>query len=206
MDLARPSAAVLGDLDGAVLAVLAGTERPLTGREISRLAGRRSHSGVLSVLTRLSRHGLVDLQEAGRALLYTLNREHLAAPAVDVLTSMRTELVDRMRTTVATWGVEPLHLSVFGSAARGDGDVESDIDLFLVRREQTHEDDVAWVAQRAALVERIHRWSGNHAAIAEVSPAKLAQLRREGAPILEQLRRDAVVVAGPPVVALLESV
>ncbi len=206
MDLARPSAALLRDLDVAVLAVLAGTERPLSGREISRLAGRRSHSGVLTVLTRLSTHGLVDLQEAGRALLYTLNRDHLAAPAVELLTSMRAELFDRMRTTVSTWAVEPFHLSVFGSAARGDGDVESDIDLFLVRHEQTDEDDVAWVAQRAALTGRIHRWSGNHAAIAEVSPAQLAQLRREGAPILEQLRRDAVVVAGPSVVDLLESV
>lgn len=203
MDLTHPSAAILRDVDGAVLAVLAGTERPLTGREISRLAGRRSHSGVLSVLTRLSRHGLVDFQEAGRALLYTLNREHLAAPAVDLLTSMRTQLFDRIRATVAGWEIAPLHLSVFGSAARGDGGIESDIDLFLVRREDIDPEDAAWLDQRAELANRVHRWSGNHAAISEVSEADLARLRRGRRPIVAALRRDAVVLVGPPIHALL---
>jgi predicted nucleotidyltransferase len=204
MDLAHPFTAVLGDLDGAVLAVLAGTDRPLTGREISRLAGRRSHSGVLSVLTRLSRHGLVDLQEAGRALLYTLNREHLAAPAVDLLTNMRAQLFDRIRAAVAAWAIEPLHLSVFGSAARGDGDVESDIDLFLVRRESIDPEDVAWLEQRAELSERVHQWSGNHAAISEVTERNIVRLRRERPPIVTALRRDAVVLFGPPIHTLLE--
>jgi len=206
MDLTRPSAAILGELDGAVLTVLAGTARPLTGREISRLAGRRSHSGVLLVLTRLARHGLVDVQEAGRALLYTLNREHLATPAVELLTSMRAELFDRIRASALAWAVTPVHLSVFGSAARGDGDTESDVDLFLVRPTETDEEEAAWLEQRAELSDHVYHWSGNHAAISEMSEASLMQLRRRRPPIVAALRRDAVVLIGPPIRVLMGDV
>lgn len=69
----------------------------MTGREVARLVGRNSHSGVLDVLNRLAEHGLVERQEAGRAFLYKLNRDHLAAPAVEVLANMRSELLSRLR-------------------------------------------------------------------------------------------------------------
>src|SRR4051794_10747130 len=102
MDLSRPYTALCPSLDGDVLVTLAGTRRPLTGREVARLAGRRSHVGVRDVLARLVEQGLVDRQEAGSALLYTLNREHLAAPAVAVLAGMRSDLVRRLRTEIET--------------------------------------------------------------------------------------------------------
>jgi len=76
MDVAHPYTAVCPTLDSDVLSVLAGTTRPLTGREVARMLSRASHSGVLNVLNRLAEHGLVDRQEAGRAFLFTLNREH----------------------------------------------------------------------------------------------------------------------------------
>lgn len=74
MDVTRPYTAICPTLDNDVLSVLGGTSRPLTGREVSRLASRKSHTGVRAVLNRLSEHGLVDRTEAGRALLFTLNR------------------------------------------------------------------------------------------------------------------------------------
>jgi hypothetical protein len=58
--------------------VLAHTARPLTGREIVRLARRGSERGVRLVLHRLVDHELVSAQEAGAATLYVLNREHVA--------------------------------------------------------------------------------------------------------------------------------
>src|ERR1700689_3504474 len=119
MDVSKPHTAICPTLDSDVLAVLAGTTRPLTGREIARLTGRTSHRGVLEVLHRLVEHGLVERQEAGRALLFTLNREHLAAPAVEVIAGMRAELLRRIRNTVSAWKVEAIHVSIFGSTARG---------------------------------------------------------------------------------------
>src|SRR4051812_39576518 len=127
MDLARPYAAIGPTLDPGVLTVLAGTTRPLTGREIARLLGRASHSGVGSILERLVVQGLVEREEAGRAFLFTLTREHLAAAVVELLADLREELLRRLREVVDSWGVKASHLSLFGSAARGDGGTGSDI-------------------------------------------------------------------------------
>jgi predicted transcriptional regulator len=203
MDVARPYTALCPTLDSEVLNVLAGTTRPLTGREVARLVGRKTHSGVLDVLNRLAEHGLVERQEAGRAFLYTLNREHLAAPAVEVLAGMRTELLSRLRQAIAAWDVAPRHVSLFGSVARGDGDTASDIDLFIVRPNDVLEDDPRWRGQLDDLAAQVARWTGNHAGIAEAAEGETKRLRKERPPIVAQLGSDAIVLSGEDVASLL---
>src|ERR1700674_1557581 len=129
VDIASPHKAVSPTLDGDVLRVLARTTGVLTGREVAALTGRRSHSGVLDALNRLTEHGLVNRVELNRAYLFTLNREHLAAAAVELLMDMRGELLRRIRGAVDSWEIAPANVSMFGSAARGDGGTASDIDL-----------------------------------------------------------------------------
>ncbi len=203
MDVARPYTALCPTLDSGVLSVLAGTSRPLTGREVARLLGRPSHSGVLDVLNRLTEHGVVDRQEAGRAFLFTLNREHLAAPAVDVLSGMRVELLDRLHKAIEGWKVAPVHVSMFGSTARGEGDIHSDIDLFIVRPKAVPEEDARWRAQLDGLAGQVQRWTGNGAGIAEVWETETKRLRTDAPPIVEELRADAITIAGPDAQQLL---
>jgi hypothetical protein len=50
----------------------------------------------------------------GRALLFTLNRQHLAAPAVEILAGMRAELLRRIRASVGALEIEAAHVSLFG--------------------------------------------------------------------------------------------
>jgi len=203
MDVAHPYTAICPTLDSGVLSVLGGTTRPLTGREIARLLGRPSHSGVLDALNRLAEHGVVDREEAGRALLFTLNREHLAAPAVDVLAGMRSELLTRLRGAVDSWQVAPVHVSMFGSAARGEGDASSDIDLFIVRPKGVEGEEPRWRGQLDHLARRVQRWTGNRAGIAEAGEEEIARLRGEEPPIVAELRSDAITIAGTEVAALL---
>jgi len=206
MDLARPYAVVSSTLDPGVLALLAGTSRPLTGREIARLLGRPSHSGVIAALDRLVVQGLVEREEAGRAFLFTLNRDHLAAPAIELLADLRSELLRRIRDSIGAWAVQPEHLSLFGSAARGDGGTESDIDLFVVRGKAIERQDALWREQLDLLARRIEGWTGNPARIVEVEQAELALLRKERPPIVDELRADAITLAGPEASTLLEEV
>lgn len=203
MDVARPYSALCPTLDVGVLCVLAGTTRPLTGREIARLLGRRSHSGVLDTLDRLTVQGLVDREEAGRAFLFTLNREHLAAPAVDLLAQMRGELFDRLSHLVDSWKTAPVHVSVFGSLARGEGDTGSDIDLFVVRPKSVEHEDPQWRDQLDLLARKVQRWTGNPAGIVEVGEEEIPGLRKEAPPILAQLRADAITVAGAEATTVL---
>lgn len=197
MDISRPYTAVCPTLDSEVLVALAGTTRPSTGRGVARLLHRgESHKGVLNVLSRLVDQGLVHRQEAGRALLYTLNRDHLAFPAVEVLAGMRSELITRVRRAMKEWEIGPAHASLFGSAARGDGNIESDIDLFLVRPAEISEDEPRWRSQLNRLAGDVERWSGNHASLVEISADDLDRLATEQPPVVADLISDGIVLVG----------
>jgi predicted nucleotidyltransferase len=203
MDLSRPWALIRSPIDTEVLLVLGGTTRPLTGREVARLVRTGSQPAVNAALRRLAEEGLVWGEEAGNAFLYTLNREHLGTPAVELLLGIRAELERRLRAEIAEWGIAPSHVSIFGSAARGDGDTRSDIDIFVVRPAGVAEDDPGWREQLEQLSDLIHNWTGNHAAISEVSTTDVRRLRRERPPVVDELRRDAITVAGPTPAELL---
>jgi hypothetical protein len=164
-----------------------------------------SHSGVLKVLDRLSEQGLVKRVELNRTHLYSMNREHLAAPAVEILMDMRNSLIDRMRTLTGEWRVPATHLSLFGSAARGDGDVESDIDLFVVRGDSLADTNPLWGQQVQDLRTSAERWTGNSTSVIEVSDTRLAGLAAEGALVLGELLRDGVLIAGRSLRTLAEA-
>lgn len=197
MNVAYPHVVLTGGgLEGEVLEVLAGTTKPMTGRQVARLARRGSDRGVRLALNRLVAQGLVDAVDAPPAVLYSLNRDHVAAPVALALVGLRGALLDRLRGTLAGWEVSPVHVSLFGSAARGDGDEASDIDVFVVRPARTSAEDPRWRGQLEALERDIRRWTGNHAGISEVGEDELARLSAERPPAVGELERDAVTLAG----------
>jgi predicted transcriptional regulator len=202
MDVARPYLAISPTIDTELLVALAGSREARSGRRLAEEIGR-SRTGVQRVLDRLVHEGLVDRVEAGRAFLYTFNRDHLLAAAVQEMAGARAQLVHRLRELVGNWQSEPFHLSLFGSAARGDGDRESDIDLFLVRPRSVESEDQRWRAQVEELAERVNQWTGNHAAIVELEEKQLPGLRRRRPAALRELDRDALDIAGVPVARLL---
>jgi predicted nucleotidyltransferase len=197
MDVARPYAVLTGGgLEGEVLEVLAGTTKPMTGRQVARLARHGSDRGVRLALNRLAAQGLVDTLDAPPAVLYTLNRDHIAAPVALQLVGLRDALLERLRSALAAWQVAPTHASLFGSAARGDGDVNSDIDLFIVRPTDVSAEDRVWREQLEALERDVRRWTGNHAGVSEVGEDELVRLAVERPPVVAELERDAVTLAG----------
>ena len=196
MDVGKPYSVFSSPLDIEVLLVLRRTTRPLTGREVARLASRGSEAGIRKALGRLASHGIVRAEEAGRALLHTLNRDHLAVPALEVLATMRNELERRLSAEIESWSLQPVHVSIFGSAARGDGDTSSDIDVFSVRPKGVGEDEPLWPEQVERLAEDTYRWTGNRLAVSEVGTRELSRLRRDSPPIVSDLRNEAITLAG----------
>jgi predicted nucleotidyltransferase len=204
VDLARPYRAVTGGVDAEVLVALLRTNRPMTGREVAARVDSAGHETVRNVLERLVEHGIVERQPAGRAFLHTLNRRHLGAEAVARLSGMRSELWARFRATLAEWEVPAVHASVFGSAIRGDGGLDSDIDLLLVRPATISEEDRRWRDQISGLEDDVRAWTGNHLSLIEQGEAELDQLVASKAPVLKALDADALDLAGTPLRRLLK--
>ena len=204
MNVARPYEIFSHRLDTEALVALARTTRPLPARQIWRLSGQGSERGVRLALQRLVTHGVVESQAAGRAELYTLNRQHLAAPIAEQIAGLRGAMFDRLRATIGAWETPPFHASVFGSAARGDGDTGSDIDLLVVRPAGTDEEDERWRGQLDELVEALRRWTGNDVSLAELSAEDARRLRTGRAPITKELLSDAVDLAGVPARRLVQ--
>jgi predicted nucleotidyltransferase len=201
MDMSNPMTTVVQTLDGPVLAVLARTTAPLTGRRIHQLAGTGSERGVLNVLHRLAATGLVDAARVGASIQFTLNRDHVAAPAVLQLTELRPLLFDRFREAIEAWPIKPMQASIFGSTARGDGDENSDVDLLLVHSfdDTSAVETEAWDEQLGALSDQARRWSGNYLQIYDLSLSGLLVHLEAGEPIVNDWRRDAVRIHGPEI-------
>jgi len=203
VDVAHPIRAVVPTLDGPVLEVLARTTRPLTGREVHRLAGTGSPNGVRLALARLAEQGLVHAEERAKAVFYLVNRGHLAWPAVEILAGLRRTLLDRLRAEFGSWPCKPVHASLFGSAARGDGDASSDIDVLLVRPDGVGEDESPWADQVDRLRGQVQAWTGNHCQPFQVDLPRLIEHLRARDALVEAWLRDAVTLAGPDLRALL---
>ncbi len=194
--MSRPYASILPPTEGAVLVVLAGTTKPLSGRDLARISGV-SPNGAWKALRRLSEHGVVKEQAGGgRATLYTLNRNHLASDAILTLTRLRIVLIDRLKEQLGTWPIQPLHASIFGSVARGDGGPASDVDIFVVRPRAVIEDDVQWRSQIDALSDAILAWTGNPASVSEITGSDIRRLRMEQPKIVDSVIREGILLVG----------
>ncbi len=195
MDLGHPLASILPRVSARVLEVLAGTTRPLSGREIARISGE-PRASVWRSLDRLAEAGLVARDDRSAATYFVANRDHLAWPGIEGLVGLRSALVGRIRDDVAAWPVAPVHASLFGSFARADAGPDSDIDLLLVR--PAHLDDDAWDAQVEDLRSRVLAWTGNRLQAVVVDLARLDEHVRADDPLVTAWLTDGLLLAGQP--------
>ncbi|MFZ9340637.1 MAG: nucleotidyltransferase domain-containing protein [Ilumatobacteraceae bacterium] len=205
MDISSPISSVIPGVPGVILQVLARTTQPLTGSGIADLvAPRWSRAGVTKALHGLVESGLVTCMPAGRANLYTLNREHVAATPVLELSHLRATLIDRISAAVRAWPTAATAVYVYGSLARSSGNSSSDIDLLVVRPRHVRESNEKWSSQLIRLTDNVHEWSGNHCEILEYTVVELQRLVKRKDALILSLRRDAQLIAGQRVRGLLE--
>ena len=188
MDVGQPSADVIPGARGAVLATLVRLENSVTVRALAGHAGV-SPQGALRLVNDLARAGIVHVEPAGRSLMVRLNRDHLAAEPLIALVSTRARLVERLTNELAGWD-DLAGAWLFGSAARGDGDTASDIDLLLVAGRTT--DSERWERQAARLVNRAQAWTGNPVQLVEHTRRTFAALVRDTSPLVAALRFEGI--------------
>lgn len=224
MDLSDPTRSVSATLDGTVLAVLATAGRPLTVGQVAAQASRGSEIGIRRTLARLVEQGIVRSTLMGRNHVHELNRDHVAAEIAEMLADLRPMLWKRFREELDSWQVQPLYACVFGSAARGDGDVDSDIDLLLVHPPLPGErrgsvarrggmpglldarrgvavaaieaDSREWEEQVDRLRDRVQAWTGNSLQVVDLSLHQAQRQSHSNRSLWADIERDGVELRG----------
>lgn len=158
-----------------ILRELALSDAPRTGRRIAVDAGV-AHSTALRILDRLETEGIVYSQAAGAARVFRLNDEHVLTPVIREIALTRTRLIERFRSEIAEWPVQPLLAVIFGSFARGEAGIDSDIDVLLVAPQRVS-DREGWDAQIESLEHHGRAWAGNAVNIVDIDRASLGAER-----------------------------
>lgn len=186
--MSRPYVHILPGSRGRLFATLVQLEAPVTVRALAGHAGI-SPQGALTLVNELERAGLVSVTPAGRALLVSLNRAHLAAEPLTALMRLRARLVERLTLELAGWpGLAAAWL--YGSTARGDGGAGSDVDILVVADASV--DDEHWARDTARLLKLVRAWTGNALDLAEHTAASFAGLVTAGNPLVAALRADGI--------------
>jgi predicted nucleotidyltransferase len=191
VNLQRPFQVVAPTLDGDVLTVLARADRALTGRAIERETGG-SHGGVQRALDHLAAEGIISRERAGRAYLYRLNRNHLAAPWIEGLATLRLQLIERLRDSVGQWEIEPASTVLFGSVARDEAARASDLDLLIVRPHGIDADDETWRTQLMAIQQAVTSWTGNDTRVLEYGEEEISPEE----PVLNAAASEGIEIGG----------
>lgn len=151
--LPHPLSGIFADAGARVLDVLLAAARPLSGREVAERAGVAPTTAG-QALDALYEAGLVRVRPRGRALLWSIDESHALTRMLRAWTA---EIDAEARATVETvLGEVPAALVVFGSAARGEDHVDSDVDVLLVAgdpiRRRRYRERSAAIARRLRLL------------------------------------------------------
>ena len=206
MDWNHPEHVFGSGLEPVVLRVLWRAGTPMTGTEVHRVAGKGSDSGIRLALSRLALQGIVMSSRVGMALTHALNREHIGFAAIDAAFSALdpwTQFRSRVTEVVAEHGPDdPLSVTVavFGSVARDEARLDSDVDLAVVVNEL---DDVA---ENLAdeLRNELSAATGQAVQVYLTTPARLHDAVRLADPIVDSFRSDARAVSGPDIRTYLQ--
>ena len=169
-------------------------------RQVARVAGV-SPNRAGQVLAHLAEHGLVVVEEMGAARWCRLNRSHLAADAVLALVELRGRLIDFLRDEIGSWATPPVHASLFGSAARGDGTTGSDLDVLVIS--DARGADERWDAQLYDSGQRILAATGNRPAWFSITLEDLDRAVAAAEPLVAEWQRGGVHLAGRRLKGLL---
>lgn len=206
MDWNHPEHVFGTSLEPVILRVLWRTTSSMTGAQVHRLAGTGSDQGVRRALERLVRFGIVRSRQAGRATLYSLNREHLAFPAVDgafralhPAGSFRS-LVESVVTEHFPDDPSIVSVAMFGSVARGEARLDSDVDLLVVVPDAYSEPAQRVADDLRALEPRIGQWIQVYL----TDPDRLRHAVDTEDPVVQSFRDDCEQLHGPDVRAYLK--
>lgn len=178
-----------------MLTVLVETTAELNLRTIAQLAGI-SQAQASRLLPDLVALGVVERWEVPPSSLFRLVPEHVASRALLALAQSAHTVLDEMGRLAGALPQPPVSVIVFGSFARREADVESDIDVVVIRPTEVDEDDDKWLAALEAWRRDVRRLTGSPVEVLEVSADEARTKLGGRGQVWADIRRDGQVVHG----------
>ncbi|MEO5535829.1 MAG: nucleotidyltransferase domain-containing protein [Pseudolysinimonas sp.] len=192
MQFDRPFRVITSAVDGDILSVLARAEHEFTIADLARKITSRSAEGIRLAMDRLIEQGVISIRQVGPSRAFSLNRDHLSAPAIVALAELPETFHALLAEEIGRWQEQPHYVALFGSAARGEMRPGSDIDIALVRLGDSTD---LWAAQVKTLISRITVWTGNDTRPIEFSKAEvMGAAHTDG--VIRDILRDGITIVG----------
>jgi predicted nucleotidyltransferase len=182
----EPFGGVIPGARGAVLAALLRTDAPLTGRQVYALVSDDySLWTVQEALKALTQLGLVGTQTIGRAGVHTIKEDHVAVAPLRALLDPITALTDVVREAV---GDDVKTVILFGSIARGEAHIKSDIDLAVIA-------PTGWDG-RTDLEDAVRTRLGNDCDVLVFTPEDFTRPSGTDEPVIQQILTEGIALIG----------
>jgi predicted nucleotidyltransferase len=197
MNLSEPLEGLTNLVEATVLRVLARADTGFSGRQVHALAGVGSTSSVHRALAGLVNVGVVSAERRPPSIMYRINREHALWPVVELALAARTRVFEGIGEFCEENLPDELDVTVviYGSVARRESALDSDVDLFVVYPDKMDPDARAdFSYQIASHVERV---TGNEAQVFSIERGELAQRVSENDPLVANVLADGVLIYGP---------
>ncbi len=165
----------------------------LTGRQIAELAAVPVVSAS-RVLADLAEIALVHARDVGQARIYRLNREHALWAALAAMMATAAIIEERIRSISLEKAPSETTVAIFGSFARGDAGLSSDIDIVIVSRDSAHTD--ARLELVDELEETIREMTGKSVNVIDILDEDLDRLVKNEDPLIESWSQDARTLHG----------
>ncbi len=186
MLFSEPFGGVIPGARGAVLAALLRTDTPLTGRQVHALVSDDySLWTVQEALKALTQLGLVNTHTIGRAGVHTINEDHVSVAPLRVLLDPITALTDTVREAV---GHDVKTVILFGSIARGEANIHSDVDLAVIAA-------AGWDG-RTDLEDAVRTRLGNNCDVLAFTSEDFTRLADTGEPVVREILTNGVALIG----------
>lgn len=203
MDFRHPVEAAIPGAQGRVISALLGTSGELNLRTIARVAGV-SIAQASRVLPGLVDLGMIERREVPPSSLFRLVPEHVATRALLALADSRKVVMAEMGHAATEISPAPISVITFGSFARGDSELDSDIDVIMVRPAGIDADHDGWTRAIERWRTVVGRVAGNTVEILDVDADAIAAKLSGGSQLWRDIRRDGQVVFGKRLDALTD--
>lgn len=171
----------------------------VSGRHAARLAGVSSKA--LQALDELAECGILKKTSSTAQFLFSWNSEHYLAQPLAALFAREEkklpEIADRLKAAIGD-RKEVVTAACYGSMARGDSQLASDLDLLVVMQSAERSDIVDRILEEAARLRPVY---GVRISLFVSSEEKWQAMVRDRSPFALSTIQDAWVFIGRPLTA-----